>query len=332
MGASKKKQSQNKKNGQLQRPIPVATGPNTNRNNNRSQIPIPVATGPNTNRNNNRLQKQSIPVATGPAPMASMPRTHRLRRSARSISTWPAHAEAHCELQTSSVPSMPIRKSKTTLKRKTKINHPRLPRDWTGMLVESADLGLRYSTKGRKPTSFYKCGTLFCDHGSKLIYLVFQLSTNAKETITSKREYESFCKWYNRTVESYCTDNGVFTSKEFTNDLTDSNQHHTVCGVGAHWQNSIAETCIGHIQNLGRTMLLHGISMWLDKVTVQFWTFALRHAVMIVNYLYVSSKNCSKDFQSDDTAAHQNWWWQWWFNSLLLLNSQHSQVQSISKS
>jgi GAG-pre-integrase domain len=127
---------------------------------------------------------------------------------------------------------------------------PEIGRECSVDQLESADPRLRYSTKGRKPTSFYKCGTLFCDHGSKLIYLVFQLSTNAKETIASKKEYESFCKRYNRTVESYRTDNGVFTSKEFTNDLTDSNQHHTVCGVGAHWQNSIAEHALDTFRTL----------------------------------------------------------------------------------
>ena len=58
-------------------------------------------------------------------------------------------------------------------------------------------------------------------------------------------------------IQSYHTDNGVFTAKTFYEQLLDGNQTLSLSGVGAAHQNDDAERAIKTVVNMARTMLLY---------------------------------------------------------------------------
>ena len=111
----------------------------------------------------------------------------------------------------------------------------------SGDHMEAGTDGLVQQARGRRAKKRHKVATLWVDHHSDFMYIHTQESTAAEHTIEAKLEFESFAKRYNVHIESYRTDNGTFTAKEFTEAIDDTEQKLTHCGIGAHWQNGIAE-------------------------------------------------------------------------------------------
>lgn len=135
-----------------------------------------------------------------------------------------------------------------------------------------------------KPTNqTWKVVTIFKDHASKKVFAEFQRSTDAKETIQSKRRLESEAHQHGIKIKKYRADNGIFKSNAFIEDIEKLGQTIDYCGVGAHHQNGIAERTIRTIVESARTLLLHAHYKWNDTITFDLWTFALRQAVTIYN-------------------------------------------------
>jgi len=106
---------------------------------------------------------------------------------------------------------------------------------------------LPYMMRGRHSSHRYSTCTFFVDVATWFIFPHFQESTNAHETLLGKQRYEQFCRCYQHTVQEYCSDNGIFTDKDFTENLANTGQWHMVAGTGAHHMNGIVERSIGFI-------------------------------------------------------------------------------------
>jgi len=141
--------------------------------------------------------------------------------------------------------------------------------------------GLPYTMRGRRSSRRYSTCTFFVDVATRFIFPHFQESTNAHETLLGKQRYEQFCRRYQHTVQEYRSDNGIFTDKEFTENLANTGQRHTVAGTGAHHMNGIVERSIGFISTWTLTMLLHAQTRWPQAINKSFWPFATRHAINI---------------------------------------------------
>ena len=98
------------------------------------------------------------------------------------------------------------------------------------------------------------------------------------ETVKSKHSVERSSKTMGVMVKSYRrSDNGIFKSAEFKNDLQENDQTITYCGVGAHNQNGVAERYIRTFVEKARTVLLNAHARWPEHINMELWTFALRH-------------------------------------------------------
>ena len=86
----------------------------------------------------------------------------------------------------------------------------------------------------------------------------------AHETILSKIAFEREAFTVGVNVSEYNTDNGVYTSKEFTLDLANKNQTNHLSGVGAHHQNGPAENAIKNISRRARIFMFHAALRWPD--------------------------------------------------------------------
>ena len=65
-------------------------------------------------------------------------------------------------------------------------------------------------------------------------------------------------------VERYSTDNGKYTSKEFTRELHVKGQGTIHIGVGVRHHNGVEENTINNLVIITRTMMIHAALRWHD--------------------------------------------------------------------
>ena len=106
-----------------------------------------------------------------------------------------------------------------------------------------------------------------------------------EETLEAKAAYEAYMNTHGHEVKCYRADNGRFTDNDFVASIKEANQTLTLCGVGAHHQNGIAEARI-KILSLGcRTLLLHAKRHWKEATTTMLWPFAFKEIISRENEL-----------------------------------------------
>ena len=111
-----------------------------------------------------------------------------------------------------------------------------------------------------------------------------QVSLNAMETIEAKMAFERQAFTTGIQVKAYHTDNGIYTSKDFTAELYKSGQSITHSGVGGHHHNGVAENAIKIVTRMARTMMIHCALRWPEVAEKELWPLALSYAVHIYNH------------------------------------------------
>jgi hypothetical protein len=153
---------------------------------------------------------------------------------------------------------------------KAPVNSFRTPKaDKPGAVVAIDQLvssvpGLIGQMKGFLTRKRYTVTTVFVDHFSGLSYLHHQMSATAEQTIEAKGAFERYAKVHGVQVLHYHADNGIFSSRDFMNQVIKCGQLISFCAVNAHHQNGRAER---DLQDAARTMLLHANQRWPEAIT-----------------------------------------------------------------
>ena len=85
--------------------------------------------------------------------------------------------------------------------------------------AESGTPGRPMTYSGKNNQEKIYVFTLFVDSISKKIFVEFQTSSNAQQTLVGKSKLETNTKLYSRTVKLYRADNGIFQSNKFRDDV-----------------------------------------------------------------------------------------------------------------
>ena len=141
-------------------------------------------------------------------------------------------------------------------------------------------------TYGKEPSSSkYIGGTVFVDHSSGYIYLHHQVSLQAGDTLQGKHAFEQFADQYVIKLKAFHADSHPFGKTEIMDDIKLQDQTISFSGVGAHFQNGVAERAIQTIISWSMCYMMHQLLHWPSCFQDDLWPFALNHAVNVWNHL-----------------------------------------------
>jgi len=130
----------------------------------------------------------------------------------------------------------------------------------------------------------YGGGTIFVDIATGKVSVHHQVSLGASETIQAKINFEREALSAGVLVTEYLSDNGIYTSAEFTRELHKTGQGLRRSGVGAHHQNGIAERAIRTVTERARTMMLHAATKWPEQAHMDLWPIAMSFLTYLWNH------------------------------------------------
>ena len=129
----------------------------------------------------------------------------------------------------------------------------------------------------------YTGGTIFVDHATGFTFTRHQISLRIGETLQAKHEFEAFMGQFGIKVQAYRADNHPFGKPTFIRDCEIQDQTLTFSGVGAHFQNGVAERALQTNTNWARAMMMHQLIHWPEQFNPELWPFALEHATHVWN-------------------------------------------------
>eukprot|EP00956_Cyclotella_meneghiniana_P010938 scaffold15299_cov23-Cyclotella_meneghiniana.AAC.9 len=87
------------------------------------------------------------------------------------------------------------------------------------------------------------------------------------------------------SIKKYHSDNGVFSSKEFRSHCDELNQKLSFLGVGAKFQNGVAERGIQTVSSMAKANMFHAMLHWPGRKFIDMWPLAMQYAVWVHNRL-----------------------------------------------
>jgi transposase InsO family protein len=129
----------------------------------------------------------------------------------------------------------------------------------------------------------YTCGTIYVDHATGFMQARCQKSISAEDTIRGKLLFEQEAADSGVRIKKYHSDNGIFSSAQFKAHCKLMKQKLTFSGVGAKFQNGVAENAIKTVCNMARANMLHATMQWPGFSFLDLWPFAIAYAVWVHN-------------------------------------------------
>jgi hypothetical protein len=144
--------------------------------------------------------------------------------------------------------------------------------------LDATTPGFIAQLKGILTRRRYRYATIFVDHFSRVDYVVPQMSLTSEETVKAKHSFEVWAASHGVKVKHYHADNGRFQDNAWKGDCEVKGQGVTYCGVGAHWQNGIAEKRIRDLNDMATVILNYAQRKWPQAISTHLWPYALRAA------------------------------------------------------
>ena len=111
-----------------------------------------------------------------------------------------------------------------------------------------------------------------------------QVAINATETVKEKISSEREAQSQGRVINGYNTDNGIFNSSEFMEELLKKQKNIRFIRAGASHQNGAAERAIKTVVTMARTMLMHAaLRCPDDTLSTDLWPMAMDYSVWVYN-------------------------------------------------
>ena len=147
------------------------------------------------------------------------------------------------------------------------------------------DPGRLYHTKDKSyPYDMFSGGCVFINHFSGYVSIKHQVAINATETVKAKLTFERESQSQGVVIKVYHTDNGIFNSSEFMEDLFKKQQKINFSRAGTSHQNGAADCSIKTVVNMERTMLMHAaLRCPEDTLYTDIFPMAMYYAVWVYN-------------------------------------------------
>ena len=127
-------------------------------------------------------------------------------------------------------------------------------------------------------------GCVFIDYASGYVSIKNQVDINSTETIKAKLTFEREPQIQGVVIKRYHTDNGIFNSSEFMEELLKKHKKIRFSGAGASHQNGAAERAIKTVVTMVRTMLVHAALRFPeDTFSTDIWPMAMDYNMWVYN-------------------------------------------------
>ena len=149
----------------------------------------------------------------------------------------------------------------------------------------SRDPGRLYHTKGKSyQYDMFSRACVFIDHTSGYVSIKHQVAINATNTVKAKLTFEREAQSQVVVIKGYYTDNGIFNSSDFMEELLKKQQKIRFSGAGALHQSGAAKRAIKTVVSMARTMLMHdALRCPEDTFSTDLWPMSMCYAVWVYN-------------------------------------------------
>ena len=151
----------------------------------------------------------------------------------------------------------------------------------------------KVTTKGCLYTSMGKIhddlkfsgGCIFVDHTTGHVHVEHLVNFTTMETILAKHHYEKHMLDMGISILAYQSNNGIFATHGFLDEIDKGLQDIKFSGISAHHHTGIAERAIQTILMKACTIMIHEALHWPDMTDPSLWP-------MVVDYCVYHHNHC----------------------------------------
>ena len=145
--------------------------------------------------------------------------------------------------------------------------------------------GCLYSSMGKThDDQTFSGGCIFVDHATGHDHVEHLVNFTTTETILAKHCYEKHMLDMGISIQAYQSDNGIFATCGFLDEIYKGFRNIKFSGVGAHHQNGITERAIHTILMKAYTIMIPAALRWPDMTDPSLWPTVVDYCIYHHNH------------------------------------------------